>query len=241
MSNYRLYTENFEGAAKNVGKIIIGNNEIPIYEFSVEPKVYEVIIEFNDQFANQEYEKEFFDMVQKLLDEIGKDIPLFLAFIFSKINRYTFSEVIYWSSWNPVQGFIETWTEMGWIWLTWFEPPIVVDKCTKDTAFQMAFEKWALAKYLQLVFGDPKLPISLPRYGSENLFSETRLRKRGLGNGYLKAGRLEAEYYFSKMAGLVTELPEYVFGDYDEETDEYYYFNKTLNKEELERLYMDHI
>jgi hypothetical protein len=105
----------------------------------------------------------------------------------------------------------------------------------------MAFEKWTFAKFLQLVFGDVILPVSLPRDGSENLFLETRLRKRGLGNGYLSAGRLKAEHYFSKRAGLVTDLPGYVFGDYDEETDEYYYFNKTLSEKELERLYMDQI
>lgn len=248
MKMKKFDTEHFECEAKKVGEVLIGNETIPVYEISVDPKNLKSILNvLDDEFKGTDWkekgkgasELEFVNAEQKLLDEIGKELPLFLAFIFSNINRYVFSDVMYWGDDNPIQGFIEAWTGNGGLWLTWLEPPTVVEKCTKDTTFQKAFEKWALAKYLQLVFGDPRLPISLPRYGSENLCSETRFRKSGLGNGYLKAGRLEAEYYFSKMAGLVTDLPEYVFGDYDEETDDYYYFNKTLSEKELERLYFD--
>jgi len=85
---------------------------------------------------------------------------------------------------NPVKGFIQTCDEDGYNWLTWVESPAVAVKCAKDAAFQIAFEKWALAKFLKIVFG-----------------------RGGFGNGYISVGKLNVEHRWSTVAGWVTNLP----------------------------------
>jgi hypothetical protein len=81
MKLIKFRTENFENEAKKVGEVVIGNEATPVYEFSVEVTENKRGVILIDAFADLKYEQEFFNAIQKLLDEIGKEIPLFLAFI----------------------------------------------------------------------------------------------------------------------------------------------------------------
>jgi hypothetical protein len=92
----------------------------------------------------------------------------------------------------------------------------------------MAFEKWTLTKFLQLVFKDRALPFSLPRYGSEERF--------GFDYGYAMVGQLKAVYESPEPGTTIqmTNLPNYVFSDL-----ELLEMRKTLTEEELERLHKD--
>lgn len=111
------------------------------------------------------------------------------------------------------------------------ESPAVADKREKDEAFRTTFEKWALAKFLQLVFGDKCLPFALSHYGSE---------ERVFGNGRVSVGKLRAYNYWSKVCGQLTDLPTYSYAKWDEELELFVgYYEKKLTEKELEQLYED--
>jgi hypothetical protein len=218
MEPIKFHTEHFEGEAKKVGDGVIGNDTIPVFEFSVKPSD-EDLDDFN--MSNKEfskYEQEFLDLAQKLRSEIEKETPVSLSFITSEINRYLFSKVDWWSDDNPVEGFMQAWTygdEEGW--LSWLQSPAVAEKCEKDETFRTALEKWALARFLQLVFGEQIMPSPVPRYGSES---------HGFGNGSFGVGKMGACHFWSKYS-CETDLPEHFI----------YYGNIRLTAEEVERLY----
>jgi len=101
----------------------------------------------------------------------------------------------------------------------------VFDKYEKDEAFRTAFEKWALSKFLQLLFGNDKLPFALPRYGSIE----------------------QEDVYFDsgKYGGIwhedinMTPLPPFLISTWDEEANEWNYddFYRKLTEQELELLF----
>lgn len=243
MKPIKFHTENFESEAKKVGEVIIGNEMIPIHEIIVNIKEnkIEVILPYDDEFADSNYEQEFLDAVQKLLNEIQKEDSSSLAFIYSDINRYCFwNNVDGWGSDNPVKGFLQAWRygPDGGEWLTWMKSPAVADKREKGEAFRTAFEKWALAKFLQLVFGDKSLPFVPPYYGSEDTVKTIKLyfSARGFGNGAISLGKMNAYNYWSKVCGHQHNL----YAIWDEERDEFLFdYDKTLTEEELEQLHKD--
>ena len=229
--NVKNFTKDLEVELKKVNEVLIGNNLVPVYGGST-PKPVKIILDsegFSDQYneagryGKGKYEKEFLDLAQKLRDNIEKEQPFALAFIYSDINRYFFYDVNFEGRGgdNPVKGFIQAWEYYGWAWLTWTQTPAVVEKIEKDKAFQTAFEKWALVRFLHLVFGDKFLPSPIPYYGSEG--------GGGFMNGTLDVGGLHA-YFFSTKNGLVSNLPDY---------DEFLGFREvvSLDEKELELLY----
>lgn len=228
----KFNTENYECWIAKVGEVAIGNEAIPVYEISVKiienkrNDLWDVII--------AEYDQEFLDMAQKLWDEIQKEHPFSLALIYSNINRYyfwKFERCTEWGSDNPVTGFLQAWMYDGSDWLTWKASKAVNDKLEKDEAFRTALEKWALAKFLQLVFGDKSLPFAPPRYGSER-------NEYIFMNGRIRVGQLKEHFFDSKVGGLTTDLPTFAYAIWDEECDDFVaYFDKTLTEEELEQLH----
>lgn len=187
-------------------------------------------------------------MAQKLWDDIQKAQPLSLAFIYNHINRWYFRSlgVGEWGSDNPIKGFIQGWGEKDGDWLTWKASEAVNDKFEKDEAFRTAFEKWALAKFLQLLCGNAKLLFALPCYGSEAdptvRYLNERLNGSGFRNGRLCAG-IFAQDYWSKNCGQLSDLPRFVYGFWDEEIQEWNdetastEFERKLTEQELEFLY----
>jgi len=217
----KLHTENFDGEAKKVGEVTIGNETIPVFEFSVKPKSDEDLFNFamlNKDFSK--YEQEFLDLAQKLRGEIETQTSLFFALTYSEINRYLFRDVKHWGDDNPVKGFLQAWGGEE-KWLTWIESPAVADRREKDDAFLTAFQKWALAKFLQLVFEDRMLPSPVPRFGSEE--------ERGFGNGKVSVGKLGV-FCWSTKNSTETNLP-------DDDGNFYFWDIARLRNEELERLY----
>ncbi len=230
MEPTKFHSENFASEAKKVGDVVIGNETIPVYEINVNPKDLKSILNvLEDGFKGTDWkgkgasELEFFDAVQKLMDEIHKEEPFSLVFIFSDINRFIFWDDNLWDSDNPVKGFLQAWVdgEDGGEWLTWMESPAFADKREKDEAFLTALEKWALAKFLQLVFGDRMLPSPVPHFGSEE--------ERGFGNGTVAVGKL-GSFFWSFKNSTETNLP-------DDDGDFYFWDMPRLTKEELGRLY----
>jgi hypothetical protein len=101
-------------------------------------------------------------------------------------------------------------------------------KTPKDESFQTAFEKWALAKFLQFVFGVRFLPTPVPCYGSEN--AEEWI-KYGFRNGSVGVGKLGAYYYRTKNA-IEYNLPEV-----DDECSIVFEGLRELSEKGLELLY----
>jgi hypothetical protein len=241
----KLHTENFDGEAKKVGEVAIGNETIPVFEFSVKvvEKKRDVVFDYDGfryqyneagRYGKGKYEQKFLNMAQKLQDEIEKLKPVALTFIYSNINRYSFYDVNLAGrdSDNPLKGFLQTWNlpispRFGAEWLTWIETAAVADKIEKNESFQTAFEKWALAKFLHLVFGDRFLSSPPNRYGSE----ANEGTKIGSGNGLMKIGNLE-EYYIHYKSDI-----EYSFPDYNCELGFLDVRGAQLSEKDLELLY----
>ena len=147
--SFKSNSQTFKGEVKKVGEVLIGNDTLSVYEISVRIIADNIIFDkWDGCFNKTEYEPEFINLAQKLLAYIEKEQPFALAFMFSEINRYFFEENTWRSDDNPVRGFIQVWSYEGGAWLTWTLMPVVVEKIEKDKAFQIAFEKWALAKFL---------------------------------------------------------------------------------------------
>lgn len=241
----KLHTENFDGEAKKVGEVTIGNETIPVFEFSVKvvEQKREVVFDYDGfryqyneagRYGKGKYEQKFLDMAQKLQDEIEKLKPVALAFIYSNINRYSFYDVNLAGrdSDNPIKGFLQTWNlpitaNFSAEWLTWVETSAIADKVEKNESFQTEFEKWALFKFLQLVFGDRFLSAPPYRYGSE----AKEWIKIGIGNGHMKIGNLEEHYIHYK------DVIEYSLPDYDCELGFLDVRGSQLSEEDLKLLY----
>lgn len=242
MKHIKFPTDNFDCWTAKVGEVVIGNEAIPIYEINVSIKEnkIEVVLPYFDGFDDSKHEQEFIDAFQKQFNEIQKVESVSLAFIYSNINRYFFgSYVSFEGDDNPIKGFLQAWSDstIG-DWLTWMESPAVADKREQDEAFRTAFEKWTLAKFLQLVFGDNSPPFALHRYGSKDTVKTIReyFGVKGFRNGAIKLGKMSAYHYWSKVAGHHHNL----YAIWDKERSEFPFdYDKRLTEADLELLYKD--
>jgi len=228
----KFQTENYDCWTAKVGEVLINDTAIPVYEISVNPKDIESLLNyFEDGFKEEKYEQEFLDAFQKQFNEIHMEEPLFLIFILGEIDCYIFDKVFA-RDITPITGFLEVrmphveWGE----WITWKESPAVADKLEIDEAFRTAFEKWVLAKYLQLLFGDKNLTFALPRYGSEK--DSLLISERDFANGGINIGKIKGYIHWNKVAGLHHNL----YAIWDEETG---WRKQKLTEEDLELLHKD--
>ena len=216
MKTIKFRTHNYDGEAKKVGKALIGNETIPVFEFSVklqdEVDLFEILW-LNKNFS--EYEQEFLDLAQKALSEIENNNRLFVAFIACRIWRDVFSKVVFQGSDNPLQGVVEAWRNERIrtdceradfkypAWLTLVESPANADKRENDEVFQTSFEKWALAQFLQLTFGHRFLPFTIHYYSDEC---------PPFGNGKVNVGNWKGqnlnEFSYWTDNGMNCTLPE---------------------------------
>jgi hypothetical protein len=243
MKNLNFHTDNFECWTVKVGEVVIGNEPIPVYEISVtikENKIDVVLPYGDDQFNDLKYEQEFLDAFYKQLNEILNEETVSLAFICSDINRYFFgSHVKFESEENPIRGFLQAWSDptTGY-WITWKESLAITEKREKDVTFRTEFEKWALAKFIQLVFGDKSLSFALPRYGSKDTIKTITqyFGEKGFRNGAIDVGKMKAHNFWSKVAGHHHNL----YAIWDKERSEFSFKGgKRLTEADLELLHKD--
>lgn len=236
MKLVKFQTENYDCWTAKVGEVLINDTTIPVYEISVRIKENRIEVVNPDglEFNDIKYEQEFLDAFQKQFNEIQMEETLFLIFILSEIDWYSFDIVFtrFARDTNPITGFLDVrmpQAEPG-AWITWKESPAVADKLENDEAFRTAFEKWALAKYIQLLVGDNDVTFALPRYGSEKdslLISEV-----GFANGGIYIGKINGYIHWNKVAGVLHNLNAIM----EKETGSR---KEKITEEDLELLYKD--
>jgi len=147
----KVETKNFVGEAEKDDVRNIGQERIPIYRFRVIPKDWDKVIdEEKERFRDRRYEKEWYLCAENLLEELEKEVKLFIAYINSNFDgvpqRFYFSDL----EGNPLRGIIEVWTEDE-DWETFVCSPTLISKYIDNREFHKEIERWALDEFLYLV------------------------------------------------------------------------------------------